>query len=329
MKKTIFSGIQPSGNLHIGNYIGALSQWKALQDAYESYFCIVDLHAVTVSQNPEILRKNILETAALYIACGVDPEKSTIFIQSENSNHPYLSWLLNCITPFGQLSRMTQFKDKSQKQADNTTAGLFDYPVLMAADILLYGTDEVPVGEDQKQHIELTRDIAEKFNKTFGQTFTVPSPRIPKETARIMSLQNPTSKMSKSDADANGAIFLLDTPDEVRTKIKRAVTDSGSEISANSDKPALSNLLSIYSSVSGKSVQDLEMEYEGKGYGDFKNGLADAVVEFLAPIQKKYHELMNDPSELNKILNQGREKAIQKSNPVVSRAKDAMGLLRT
>src|SRR3990167_11538421 len=241
MNKIIFSGVQPSGSLHIGNYIGALKQWKELQNETEAIFCIVDMHAITVPQDPQVLREKILEVAALYLACGIDPEKSHIFVQSENSDHANLAWILNCITPFGQLERMTQFKEKSQKQKEGTTAGLFDYPVLMASDILLYQTDEVPVGEDQKQHIELTRDLAEKFNKKYGETFKLPAPLIQKETAplrqgfagqaRIMSLQNPASKMSKSDKDPMGTINLLDNEGQIREKIKRAVTDSGSSVS--------------------------------------------------------------------------------------------------
>ncbi len=320
MKKTIFSGIQPSGNLHIGNYIGAISQWKKTQDEYDSIFCIVDLHAITVPQDAEILRKKSREIAAIYVAAGIDPEKSHIFVQSENPDHPFLAWILNCFTPFGQLERMTQFKDKSLKQKDSTTAGLFDYPVLMAADILLYNTDEVPVGEDQKQHIELTRDIAEKFNNKFGDTFTLPEPKISKETGRIMSLQDPLSKMSKSDDNANGAIFLLDTPEIVREKIKRAVTDSGSEVKYSEEKPAISNLLSIFSVVTEQSIEDLEKKYSGVGYGQFKSDLAEAVIEFLIPFQARYNELLSDPAQLDKILDSGAEYARSKSSSVLQKA---------
>jgi tryptophanyl-tRNA synthetase len=328
MKKTIFSGIQPSGNLHLGNYIGAIKQWVSMQDEYEAIFCVVDLHAITVPQDSKVLREKIREIAAIYIAAGIDPQKSHIFIQSENPDHPYLSWVLNCFTPFGQLERMTQFKDKSLKQKDATTAGLFDYPVLMAADILLYDTDEVPVGEDQKQHIELTRDVAEKFNSRYGETFTIPEPKISKETGRIMSLQDPTSKMSKSDNDANGAIFLLDTPEVVREKVKRAVTDSGSEVVYSEDKPAISNLLSIYTSVTNLTIPELEEKYSGVGYGQFKSDLAEAVIEFLTPFQEKYTALMQNPNELDEILDSGVEYARSKSSSIVLKINQAVGLGR-
>jgi tryptophanyl-tRNA synthetase len=328
MKKTILSGIQPSGNLHIGNYIGAIKQWVAMQDEYDALFCVVDLHAITVPQDPKTLREKVREIAAIYIAAGIDPQKAHIFIQSENYDHPYLAWILNCFTPFGQLERMTQFKDKSAKQQEGTTAGLFDYPVLMAADILLYDAAEVPVGEDQKQHIELTRDVAEKFNSRYGAVFTVPEPKISKELGRIMSLQDPVSKMSKSDDNANGSIFLLDTPDEVREKIKRAVTDSGSEIVHREDKPALSNLLSIYSSVTDLSIEELEKKYAGVGYGQFKQDLAEAVASFLQPFQEKYKNLMDNPGELDKILDDGAEYARAKSSEVVRKVISAVGLGR-
>lgn len=329
MKKTIFSGIQPSGNLHIGNYIGAVRQWKAMQDEYDSIFCVVDLHAITVPQDPNVLRQKVLEIAAIYVAAGIDPEKSHIFVQSENPDHPYLAWLLNCYTPFGQLERMTQFKDKSLKQKDATTAGLFDYPVLMAADILLYDTHVVPVGEDQKQHLELTRDIAERFNAKYGETFVVPEVQIHKETGRIMSLQDPLSKMSKSDDNLNGAIFLLDSPDEVRNKVKRAVTDSESEVRFSPDeKPAVSNLLSIFSSVTEHSIEELENKYSGVGYGQFKSDLAEAVVEFLTPFQSRYKELIEESTQLDKILDSGVEYAQSKSSQVLLKVKQAVGLGR-
>src|SRR3990167_6998382 len=264
MKKVIFSGIQPSGNLHIGNYIGAIQQWVKIQEETEAFFCIVDLHAITVAQYPKTLKEKVLDTAALYLACCIDPKKSHTFVQSENPDHSYLAWLLNCITPLGQLGRMTQFKDKSLKQKEGTTAGLFDYPVLMAADILLYQTDEVPVGEDQKQHTELTRDLAEKFNRDFGQVFKIPKPLIQKETARIMSLQNPQAKMSKSDNDPMGTINLLDSEEEVREKIKKAVTDSGSEVKYGDngdDKLAISNLLNIYSVFSRETPMQAQEDF--------------------------------------------------------------------
>lgn len=322
--KTVFSGIQPSGNLHIGNYIGAISQWVNMQEGKESIFCIVDLHAITVPQEKEILKEKILEVAALYLACGINPEKSHIFIQSENPNHPYLTWLLNTITPFGQLERMTQFKEKSDKHEAN--AGLFDYPVLMAADILLYQTDEVPVGEDQKQHIELTRDLAEKFNNKFGETFKLPAPVISKESARIMSLQNPENKMSKSDINPLGTINLLDTEDQIREKIKKAVTDSGTQISKDKGSEGLSNLLTIYSSFKNQSLQSSQEELEGKSYGEFKTLLADLVAEKLSDIQKKYSQVRADDASLRKILNEGRDFAIERSSETLEKAKEKLGL---
>jgi tryptophanyl-tRNA synthetase len=331
MKRTIFSGIQPSGTLHIGNYVGAIKQWVEMQNSLtdaDLMFCIVDLHAITVKQDPEQLRRKNREVAALFIAAGIDPKKSKIFIQSENPDHPYLGWILNCYTPFGQLERMTQFKDKSAKQQEGTTAGLFDYPVLMAADILLYDTDEVPVGEDQKQHIELTRDIAEKFNAQYGEVFKLPEPRIIKETARIMSLQNPLSKMSKSDDNPAGSINLLDSKDIVADKIKRAVTDSGSEVLYREDKPAISNLLAIYSRVTDISIPELEKKYQGVGYGTFKKELGEAVISFLEQFQARYHELIAEGGELDRILDDGSQFVRAKSAPKVKLVQDAVGLGR-
>ena len=324
MSKVVFSGVQPSGNLHIGNYIGAISQWVKLQDSTESIFCIVDLHAITAPQDPKELKEKVLEVTALYLACGIDPKKSHIFIQSENPNHPYLTWILNTITPFGSLERMTQFKDKSEKHEAN--AGLFDYPVLMAADILLYQTDEVPVGEDQKQHIELTRDLAEKFNSRFGQTFKLPTPVIQKETARIMSLQNPTNKMSKSDIDPLGTINLLDKEEQIRGKIKKAVTDSGSHISKDKGSEGLSNLLTIYSAFKNQSLSQSLDELEGKSYADFKSSLADLLVLHLLEIQKKYKELRSDEASLRKVLDEGRDFAIDKSSQTLQNVKEKVGL---
>ncbi len=324
----IFSGIQPSGNLHLGNYVGAIKQWVELQNDNDCVFCVVDLHAITVAQDPKVLKEKILEVTALYLACGIDPSKAKIFIQSDNPNHAELAWILNCITPFGQLERMTQFKDKSQKQEEGTTAGLFDYPVLMAADILLYDTEEVPVGQDQKQHVELTRDLAEKFNSRFGETFVVPEPRIIKETAKIMSLQDPASKMSKSDNNPLGAINLLDAPDVITSKIMKAVTDSESEIKYSDEKTAISNLLNIYSAVSSTPITDLEARYEGKGYGEFKEGLAEAAVSLIRPIQDRYYELRKNDGELNSVLDEGRDETIKRSSIVLQKAKNAVGLGR-
>ncbi len=327
MSKVIFSGVQPSGNLHIGNLIGALNQWRNVQEGNDALFCIVDLHAITVYQNPEELRQKIEEVAALYIACGIDPEKAHIFVQSQNPDHANLAWILNCITPFGQLERMTQFKDKSQSQADSTTAGLFDYPVLMAADILLYQTDEVPVGEDQKQHLELTRDLAEKFNSKYGQAFKLPNPVINKDVARIMSLTDPTKKMSKSDENPNSRINILDTEEEIREKIKKAVTDSGSQISRDSGSEAISNLVAIYAAFAGVSFDKAYEELEGKSYGEFKSLLADLVVQKLSDIQKKYSEVINKPEYIKEVLEKGREYAVFKSSETLINVKKLVGLV--
>lgn len=325
--KTVFSGVQPSGNLHIGNYIGALKQWVEIQNSTESIFCIVDLHAITVPQDPKVLKEKVLEVAALYIACGIDLTKAHIFVQSENPDHAYLAWILNCITSFGQLERMTQFKDKSQKYQEGTTAGLFDYPVLMAADILLYQTDEVPVGEDQKQHIELTRDIAEKFNRDFGSVFKLPEAVIRSQTARIMSLQDATAKMGKSDENPMSRINLLDTQEEIREKIKKAVTDSGSSISRDSGSAAISNLLTIYASFNDQTLDQVYTDLEGKSYGEFKNVLSDLLVKKLSQIQKRYQEIRNDESYLRKVLDEGRDFAISKSSQTLTQVKDKVGLL--
>ncbi len=343
--KTVFSGVQPSGNLHIGNYIGALKQWVKLQDNAETFFCIVDLHAITVPQDPKILKEKVLEVAALYLACGIDPKKAHIFVQSENPDHASLAWILNCITSMGQLSRMTQYKDKVNRlgEALNTlvpdnkfiesvattvgSVGLFDYPVLMAADILLYQTDEVPVGEDQKQHIELTRDLAEKFNRTYGEVFKLPVALIQKETARIMSLQNPNSKMSKSDKDPLGTISLLDNEKEIREKIKKAVTDSSSEVRFADDKPAISNLLTIYSAFSGESPVEAEMSFRRKSYSEFKASLADLLVQKLSEIQKKYQEIGKNDRFLQQVLDEGREYAKAKSSQTLKIVKAKLGLI--
>lgn len=344
MGKVIFSGIQPSGNLHIGNYIGALKQWIKLQETTEAIFCIVDLHAITVYQDPKVLKEKIREVTALYLACGVDHNKAHIFAQSENPDHTYLAWILDCITPFGLLSRMTQFKEKSRKASSlkgigdvakeifdsqlSYSVGLFNYPALMAADILLYDTDQVPVGEDQKQHIEFTRDIAEKFNKIYGNIFKLPEPLIQKATARIMSLQNPNSKMSKSDKDTAGTINLLDDEQTVREKVKKAVTDSGTDILKKEDKPAMSNLLTIYESVSGISVSELEQKYKGKTYSEFKNDLAQDIINFLLPIQEKYKRIRSDSGYLDMVLNEGKDYAASISSKKILQVKKAVGLER-
>lgn len=310
MSKIIFSGIQPTGILHIGNYLGAIKQWVGLQkEVDQSIFCIVDLHAITVYQDPKELRDNIYKMAAIYMAAGIDLDKSVIFVQSSRPEHTQLQWVLNCNTKIGELSRMTQFKDKSQKQAaDNTGVGLFDYPVLMAADILLYGASLVPVGEDQKQHVEITRDIAERFNSRYGKTFEIPEPIINKTSARIMGLDDPLKKMSKSATSPLNYIAIDDDSETISNKIKRAVTDSGSEVKYSSDKPAISNLLNIFSEVSGENIEDLEKKYSGQGYGIFKNDLSEALVEFLSPIQKKYSQYLADRSEIERILKNGSNK---------------------
>lgn len=310
MKNRLFSGIQPSGELHLGNYSGAIKQWLGFQNEYESIFCIVDLHAITVRQDPKKLREQIRKLASWYLACGIDPEKSTMFVQSDVSAHAQLGWVLNTFAYMGELERMTQYKDKAQQHAQNLNVGLFDYPVLMAADILLYDTKIVPVGDDQKQHVELTRDIAERVNNVYEkEVFVVPQPMIQKEGARIMGLDNPEKKMSKSAGSEWNYILMSDSLDVVAKKIKRAVTDSGSEVRAGEDKKALTNLLGIYSMVTGKGVAEIEQIYAGRGYGDFKKGLAEAVVSWLEPLQTRYAEYMNDPAELDRALARGAEKA--------------------
>lgn len=308
-KKIVFSGVQPSGSLTIGNYIGALKNFVELQDEYECYYCIVDLHAITVPQIPKDLRSNSLDVLSLYLAVGMDPKKSTLFIQSHVPAHSELSWVLNTITYMGQLNRMTQFKEKSKKSDENLNAGLFAYPVLMAADILLYQTDFVPVGEDQKQHLELARDLAERFNSRYSDTFVVPEPLIKEFGARIMSLQEPESKMSKSDKDENAYILMLDNKDIVRRKIRRAVTDSIGVVSYSDDQPGLKNLLNIYSVLSGRSVVDIVSSYEGKGYGEFKDDLADVVIQALTPIQERYKEYRQDKTFLENIYKEGADRA--------------------
>jgi len=307
MKKRIFSGAQPTGSLHLGNYLGALRNWVALQDGHESFFCIVNLHAITVPQDPATLRQKTLDLARIYIAAGIDPQKSTVFVQSDVKEHAELAWVLSCIARMGELERMTQFKDKSGGKGERVGVGLFTYPVLMASDILLYKTDLVPVGQDQKQHLELTRDLAERFNRDFGDTFVVPEPYIPPVGAKIQSLAEPEKKMSKSDENANGSIFLLDDPDTITKKIKRAVTDSGTAITFDDSRPAITNLLTIYHLISGKTKEQCEAHFEGKGYGDFKSELAEAVVEFLRPFQERVRSVSD--SDLQNILENGAAKA--------------------
>jgi len=307
MKKRIFSGAQPTGQLHIGNYLGALKNWVALQDEYESFYCIVNLHAITLPQDPKVLRQKTLDLARIYLAAGIDTDKSTIFIQSDVPEHAELTWVLSCISRLGELERMTQFKDKGKGNRERAGAGLLFYPVLMAADILLYQTDLVPIGQDQKQHLELTRDLAERFNRDFGQTFVIPDAYIPPVGAKIMSLQEPEKKMSKSDENANGSIFLLDDVDAITKKIKRAVTDSGTEITFDPERPAITNLLTVYQLLTGKKRADCETHFAGKGYGQLKTELAEVVVEFLRPFQQKVKDY--DEATLNNILKSGAEKA--------------------
>ena len=308
-KKVIFSGIQPSGMLTLGNYIGALSRFADLQDEYDCIYCVVDEHAITVRQNPADLRRRCLELAALYIASGIDPEKSIIYCQSHVSAHAELGWILNCFTYMGELNRMTQFKDKSAKHADNINAGLFTYPVLMAADILLYQTKYVPIGADQKQHLELCRNIAQRFNGVYGDVFTIPEPLISKTGARIMSLQEPEKKMSKSDL-GEGSVFLLDDPDVIRRKIRRAVTDSETEIRFDPEnKPGVSNLLSIISALTGESFDSICAELNGQGYGALKNRAADCAIAALEPLQAEYKRLMADKDYLMKVQSESAEKA--------------------
>ncbi|OIJ10445.1 tryptophan--tRNA ligase [Anaerobacillus alkalilacustris] len=325
--KTIFSGIQPSGTLTLGNYLGAMKHFVELQNDNHCYFCIVDEHAITVPQDPLQLRKNIRSLAALYIAAGIDPTKSTLFIQSEVSAHTQLGWIMQCVSYIGELERMTQFKDKSDGK-EAVSSALLTYPPLMAADILLYNTDIVPVGEDQKQHLELTRDLAERFNKKYNDIFTIPEVRIPKVGARIMSLTDPTKKMSKSNPNPKSYVSMLDDEKTIMKKVKSAVTDSDGIVKYDKEnKPAISNLLSIFSLCSGKSIEELENEFEGKGYGEFKQALGEAVIETLKPIHDRYHEIINS-EELDHYLDLGAEKANNVASKTLTKAKRAMGLDR-
>ena len=308
-KKIIFSGIQPSGNLTLGNYLGALKNWVKLQNEYDCFFCVVDLHAITVKQIPADLRKRTLEVLAIYIACGIDPDKNTLFIQSHVPAHSEASWLLTCNTYMGELSRMTQFKDKSKKHADSIPAGLFTYPILMAADILLYNTDLVPVGIDQKQHLELARDLATRFNNSYSPTFKIPEPYIPPVGAKIMSLQDPTKKMSKSDDNPNSYILIMDSPEIIRKKISRAVTDSVGVINYTDEQPGIKNLLDILISIKGYTKDNIVEIYKNKGYADLKNDVADAIINELAPIQDKVNKLLKDKKSLEEIYKLGAEKA--------------------
>lgn len=309
-KKSMLSGIQPSGDLHLGNYLGAVKNWGARAEEFDCYYFMADLHTLTVRQDPKLLRRRSLEQLAQYIACGIDPEKNVLFLQSHVHEHAELGWILNCYTMFGELSRMTQFKDKCAKNADNINGGLFTYPSLMAADILLYQADYIPVGEDQRQHCELTRDIAVRFNNIYGETFKVPEAYIPKAGARVMGLGNPTSKMSKSDP--NGCVFLMEKPEDIARKFKRAITDSDTENCVHFDpanKPGVSSLMNIYSAVTGKSIDEIEREFEGQGYGVFKPAVGDAVIETLRPIREEATRLLNDKAYLCSVYTEGAQKA--------------------
>lgn len=326
-KKLIFSGIQPTGTFTLGNYIGAVKNWGPLQDEYNCIYSIVDLHAITVKQDPVKLRQRTVEAYALLLACGIDPEKSIAFIQSHNKFHAELSWVLSCSTQFGELSRMTQFKDKSAKHADDVNAGLFTYPVLMAADILAYNADLVPVGADQKQHLELARDIAQRFNQKYGELFTVPDAYISKVGAKVMSLQEPTKKMSKSDDNPNACILILDDKDTIVRKFKRAVTDSEAEVCYREGKDGINNLMTIYSCVTGKSFADIESEFSGRGYGDFKLAVGEAVADHLEPVRSRFAQLMNDKAYLKECYTKGAEAAMKLSSKVVTKAYRKVGFV--
>ena len=327
-KKVILSGIQSTGNLHLGNYLGAIKNWKKMQEEYDCNFMIANLHTLTVRNDPEKLRNNTLNLLALYIAAGINPEKSNIFIQSQVAEHAELAWVLDCYTYMGELSRMTQFKDKSAKHADNINAGLFTYPVLMAADILLYQADLVPVGDDQKQHLEITRDIAERFNSIYGETFKTPDAYIPEIAARIMGLQNPTSKMSKSSTVENDCIFLTDDSDTILRKFKKSVTDSENVVRFDKDnKPGISNLMSIYGAITGKTNEEIEKEFVGKGYGDFKIKVAECVIEELRPIQEKYKELIENPKYLEDIYRKGAARAKEIAEKTLINVYQKIGLI--
>jgi tryptophanyl-tRNA synthetase len=330
-RSVILSGIQPSGRLMIGNYLGAMRNWVRLQEDHECFFMLVDLHAITVPQKPAELRRQSYEALALYLAAGIDPQRHTVFIQSHVPQHSELAWILNCIAPLGQLQRMTQFKDKAKKREKELCAGLLNYPVLMAADILLYNADKVPVGEDQKQHLELARDLAQRFNHLFSPTFTVPEPWIPPraEGARVMSLQDPAAKMSKSDPDPNGVLFLLDKPAELKAKIRRAVTDSGDSIAYDPERrPGVSNLMTLFRAATGESFASLESRFAGRGYGAFKEELGEALAAWLAPLQARAEELLGDKAGLEEVLRQGAEKARARAARMLAKVQRKVGFVQ-
>ncbi len=323
--KVLFSGMQATGNLTLGNYLGALKNWVTLCDEYQCFYSVVDLHSITVRQDPAELRKRARNLLTLYIASGIDPEKNCLYYQSHVSGHAELSWILNCYTYMGELNRMTQFKDKAAKHADNINAGLFTYPVLMAADILLYQSDVVPVGKDQLQHLEITRDIAQRFNAVYGDVFTIPEPYIGKAGAKIMSLQNPEKKMSKSDENPNGSIYLMDDPDTIIRKFKRAVTDSEAQVRYREEQPGIRNLIDIYCACTGKTSEETEKEFEGKGYGEFKMAVGEAVVSVLGPLQDKYEDLGKNKDYIDKIVKENAEKANYYANKTLRKVQRKVG----
>jgi tryptophanyl-tRNA synthetase len=324
----VLSGIQPTGDIHLGNYIGALRHWVTDQAVNECYFVLVDMHSIVLPHDPGNLRAKTLEAAGILLAAGIDPDRSTLFVQSHVHEHAELAWVLNCYTSFGELRRMTQFKDKAARQTEGSVSvGLFDYPVLQAADILIYKADRVPVGEDQRQHLELTRDVAGRFNQRFGETFVLPEAAIPPVGARIMDLQNPAAKMSKSSESPQGTITVLDTPDDIRRKVKTAVTDSGRDVVASEDKPAITNLLTILSVATGRSIEELEQSFRDKGYAELKDELAEAIIEFLRPLQERYREIAADPGELARLLEMGAGKAQKVASETLQTVYERVGFL--
>ena len=326
-KKIVFSGVQPSGNLTIGNYLGAIKNFSRFSEDYKTFYCVVDLHAITVRQIPAELRKRTYETLALYMACGLDPQKNTLFVQSHVPQHAELGWILDCYTMFGELSRMTQFKDKSAKNAQNINAGLFTYPALMAADILLYQTDIVPVGIDQKQHLELARDVASRFNLIYSDTFKIPEGYIPTDTMKIMSLQEPTAKMSKSDPNENAVVHILDSKDDIMRKFKRAVTDSETCVRYSEDKPGVSNLMTIYHAFTGKSFDEIEREFDGKGYGDFKMAVGEACADGLKGVRDEFAKLIADKAHLEAVMKTGAEEAYGYARRTMSKVRRKIGFV--
>ena len=326
-KKTVFSGVQPSGNLTIGNYLGAIKNFSRFSEEYKTFYCVVDLHAITVRQVPAELRRRTYETLALYMACGLDETKNTLFVQSHVPAHSELGWILDCYTMFGELSRMTQFKDKSAKNAQNINAGLFTYPALMAADILLYQTDLVPVGIDQKQHLELARDVAMRFNQIYGDTFTVPDGYISQDTMKIMSLAEPSQKMSKSDENQNAVVYILDSKDDIMRKFKKAVTDSDAEVRYSEDKPGVSNLMTIYRAFTGKSFDEIEREFAGRGYGDFKMAVGEACADGLAPVRDEFARLIADKAHLEAVMKAGADEASYYARRTMSKVRRKLGFV--